>query len=387
MTEAVESRRIAASAPLRVHALIDSLNWGGAESLLADLATGAPAAGIDLTVGYLQEFNGSPNADRLRTRGIEPRHVGIKRLVDPSALLRTRRQLQDVAPDIVHTHLGDADVHGTLAARSLGIPAVSTLHLVAARRTGDRRHDTKERLMALTRRHAGRRVITVSEAARTAYLGTGWDRPEHVVTVHNGIALTAPLKSSAEMRAELGLSADDLVVSMITVLRPGKGHDVAVDALRRLLPRFPRLRLVVAGDGPSRAEIEKLVAPFGDAVVLAGHRSDVMELLGATDILLHPTSMDAFPTTLLEAGAAAVPVLATAVGGIPEIVTDEETGLLVPAPPSAELVANQLERLLDDAGLRNRLGTNARARFDAEFTAESWALRLRAVYDAVLAER
>ncbi len=376
------------STPLRVHVLIDSLTWGGAESLLGDLAVGAPAAGIELSVGHLQNVDDSPMAPRLRARGIEPECVEVRKLADLESLKRVRRQLARVRPDIVHTHLGSADMLGTIAARSLGLPAVSTIHLVLRRGAGGpRKEQVKERLMAFTRRRGGARVITVSEAARAAYLETDWDRPSHVVTVHNGIALDPPRSTPEAVRAELGLGADALVATMVTVLRPGKGHEVAVEVVRRLLPRFPQLKLLVAGDGPSLPDVRRLIEPLGDAAQLLGHRTDVLELLGASDVLLHPTNMDAFPTVLLEAGAARVPVLATAVGGIPEIVEDEVTGLLVEAPPSADQVAAQLERLLADAGLRARLGAAARTRFDEHFTAERWAQRLRAVYDTVLVER
>jgi glycosyltransferase involved in cell wall biosynthesis len=97
--------------------------------------------------------------------------------------------------------------------------------------------------------------------------------------------------------------------------------------------------------------------------------------------------MDAFPTALLEAGAMRLPVLASAVGGIPEIVVDGETGMLVPAPPQGAAVADALAPLLADAALRERLGSAARARFEQSFTATRWVERLRALYDAVLAER
>ena len=375
-------------APLRVHVLIDSLTWGGAESLLGDLAVGAPAAGIDLSVGYLQDVDDSPLAPRLRERGIEPACVGVRRLLDLESLRRVRRQLAAVQPDIVHTHLGASDLLGTIAARSLGLPTVSTIHLVLQRDSGAaRKEQVKERLMAFARRRGGARVIAVSEAARVAYLQTRWDRTPHVVTAHNGIALAPPRTAPEAMRAQLGLDPDALVVTMVTVLRPGKGHDVAVEVVRRLLPRFPRLRLLVAGTGPSLPDVRRLVEPLGEAALLLGHRSDVTELLGMTDVLLHPTSQDAFPTVLLEAGGVGVPVLATAVGGIPEIVADGTTGLLVDAPPRVEQVAAQLERLLADAALRARLGAAARERFEANFTAERWAQRLREIYDDVLREK
>jgi glycosyltransferase involved in cell wall biosynthesis len=373
---------------LRVHALIDSLTWGGAESLLADLATGARAGGIELTVGYLQEVDGSPSAARLRRHGVEPQLVGVRRLLDIESMRRVRRQLEQVRPDVLHTHLGASDFLGTIAARPLHLPVLSTIHLMGGRLPGDALRDrVKARLMASARRHGSARVISVSDAARAAYLARGWDRPERVVTVHNGIEPPAPRMPPAAVREQLGLDADALVVSIVSILRPGKGHDVVVEVVRRLLPRFPRLRLLVIGDGPSLRHVRELMAPLGEAALLLGHRGDVVELLGATDVLLHPTLMDAFPTVLLEAGATSVPVLATAVGGIPEIVRDGETGVLVDAPPDAGAVAAALEPLLADAALRARLGAAARARFEAEFTAARWAERLRALYDVVLAER
>src|SRR5581483_12011893 len=96
-----------------------------------------------------------------------------------------------------------------------------------------------------------------------------------------------------------------------------------------LRERYPRVRLVVAGDGPTRAQVRSLARPLGEGAVLTGHRTDVMALLDATDVLIHPSFADAFPTSLIEAGAASVPVVATRVGGIPEIVESGRTGTLL----------------------------------------------------------
>jgi glycosyltransferase involved in cell wall biosynthesis len=147
------------------------------------------------------------------------------------------------------------------------------------------------------------------------------------------------------------------------------------------------MRLVLLGDGPAREEIHRLVAPLGPAAILTGHRDDVMDLLMATDVLLHPTQVDAFPTALLEAAAAAVHVIATAVGGIPEIVEDGRTGFLLAFPPRPDTLAERLEALLADESLRRSLGRAAREDFLQRFTADRWLARLRAVYDDVLAER
>jgi glycosyltransferase involved in cell wall biosynthesis len=127
--------------------------------------------------------------------------------------------------------------------------------------------------------------------------------------------------------------------------------------------------------------------PLGDRVVLAGYRADVMAVLAASDIVLHPSLHEALPTTLIEAAAASVPAVATATGGIPEIVIHRQTGLLVPAPPQPAAIAEALGALALAPERRTELGRAARARFDAEFSAIRWAQRLRRLYDDVLAEQ
>ncbi|MEA2448521.1 MAG: hypothetical protein QOG63_453, partial [Thermoleophilaceae bacterium] len=140
----------------------------------------------------------------------------------------------------------------------------------------------------------------------------------------------------------------------------------------------------LVGDGPARPEVEALAARLGERALLAGHRDDVMAVLDATDVLLHPSSIDAFPTALLEAMAAGVPVVSTRVGGIPEIVDEGETGTLIDAPPDPAALAAALEPYLADGELRRRVGDHARERFGERFTAARWAERLRLVYSSVI---
>ena len=172
---------------------------------------------------------------------------------------------------------------------------------------------------------------------------------------------------------------------MVAVLRRGKGHEHAARAIAQLRSAHPRLRLLVVGDGPDRAAVEAIMAPLGDAAVLTGFRPDVMAVLDAVDLLVHPTEADAFPTALLEAMAASVPVVASAAGGIPEIVDDGATGVLIPAPPESRALATALAALLSDPQRRAELGAAARRRFESEFAADGWGARLRGLYDAALA--
>ncbi|MGI8596948.1 MAG: glycosyltransferase family 4 protein [Thermoleophilaceae bacterium] len=367
---------------IQVHALIDSLTVGGAEMLLAEFAPVARSAGIELSVGYLSGDEGSPAAGRLRESGVEPGYVPLGSLKDPSALRRVRRHLVGVGPDLVHTHLEYADLIGGVAARSLRIPAVSTLHAAEWPTRG--RAGARSRLAAMVRRRYAHRVIAVSENARSSYLARGWDVPEHVVTIHNGIAGRAEPGTGARVRAQLGLGPDDLVVAVVAALRPEKGHEIAAAACGRLVERFPKLRLLVVGDGEDRESVERALAPLGPRAIRTGYRDDVMAVLDASDVLLAPSYTDAFPTALIEAMAAGVPVVASAVGGIPEIVDDGATGLLVAPPPRPDGIAEALARALERPELRCALGRAARERFERRFSAVRWAQETRGIYETVL---
>jgi glycosyltransferase involved in cell wall biosynthesis len=238
--------------------------------------------------------------------------------------------------------------------------------------------------MAAVRRRCAARVIAVSEAARQSYLDQSLDRPERVVAVHNGIVDRATPGTGRAVRAELGIPAEAPVIATLSVLRHGKNHDISAEAVRLLGDRFGDLRLLIFGEGPERPNIERYTRDLGERVMFTGHRDDVLNVLDAVDVLVHPTSVDAFPTALLEAMAARVPAVATAVGGIPEAVEDGETGILIEPPPTAAALAAALAPLLEDRTLRERLGARGRERFEAQFTVDRWLERLLAVYDVAL---
>jgi glycosyltransferase involved in cell wall biosynthesis len=370
------------SGALRVHVLVDSLTMGGAELLLADLARGAPAHGLELSVGYLHAAEPIA-APRLRAAGLDPEPVGVGSLLDPRTLRLVRRHLDRVRPTVVHTHLQYSDLLGGAAARSLGLPAVCTVHVIDEHATP--RDRARARVVALARQRCHDRVIAVSDHVRREYLAAGADRPEHVLTVHNGIAARAQPGAGARVRAELELARDEVVVAMVAVLRPGKGHDLAVAAVEKVRRTHPGVRLLIVGDGPARADVASLAERLGDAAVLAGHRDDVMAVLDAADVLLHPSRLDAFPTVLMEGLAAGVPIVATEVGGIPEIVEHGRSGLLVRLPLTGDAFAAPLARLIGEPALRRAFAARGRDRFAAEFTAERWAGRLSAVYERVAA--
>jgi glycosyltransferase involved in cell wall biosynthesis len=379
-------RAASGSKPLDVLAVIDHFALGGAEMMLGQFAAAASKAQIDLRVACLEERDGNPAAEPLRAIGIEPVCLDIGGRPGARHVEVMRRHIRAVRPAIVHTHLGGADIVGGVAGRSLGLPTVSTIHEVIKRQRGLQPR-AKSELYMLTRRLCAARVIAVSDSARRAYLEQSRRMGERVVRIYNGIGVTPQPGSGAELRRELGVEQDAPLVGMVSALRPEKAHDVAIEAVAALRERFPKLRLLIAGGGGYAAEVERLAAPLGETVQLIGPRKDVMRVFDALDVCLHPSRMDAFPTTLIEALAASTPIVASSVGGIPEIVEDGVSGVLVPSPATAATVAEALGALLADAPRRQALAKAGREAYEQRFTAERWVKTTRGLYDEVLAQR
>jgi glycosyltransferase involved in cell wall biosynthesis len=363
-----------------VLALIDHFAMGGAEMLLSQFAVAAPLAGINLSVACLTERDGNPAAAPLRQAGIAPHNLNMVGRPGLGIVQAVRRHIAAVNPDIVHTHLANSDWIGGLAARSLGVPMVCSVHTI------EWGHSIETYCLRLVVRGCAARVIAVSDSARRVYAKPGWGSDRQLVTIHNGIDVNPAPGAGREVRREFGWTEDHLVVGMVSALRPEKAHDLALEAISLLRGVFPQLRLLIVGQGASGDRIAQLASPLGDSVVMAGARSDVMRCFDAFDICLHPSRAEAFPTTLIEAMAASVPVLATNVGGIPEIVSDGQTGVLVPAHPSAEVLAGALADLLGDPARRRALGSAGRQKYEREFTARPWVQSTRALYDQVIAE-
>lgn len=329
-----------------------------------------------------------PVADRFRLRS------------DVRVVRELRRLLRSGAFDAVHVHGLKALLLASVAAWPRPpLPMVYTLHnsLPAAKFTlsGCRR----EALLRWALRQA-QAVIVVSQAQAADLERRRLQNADQVHVVPNGIALAAlaethstrntPLSKDAA-RARLGVLND---VTVLTVARAisAKGLDDLIDAaqiMRRLPPpqlQLPKpVRFLIAGDGP---ELSRLVARveeegLSQQVRFLGHRSDVPVLLQAADIFLLPSHSEGMPLTIMEAMAAGLPVLATNVGGIPEVVVDDVTGILVP-PHEPKRLAEALSNLAADAQLCNRMGAAGRDRVEQHFTQEKMLAAVETVYEQVL---
>jgi glycosyltransferase involved in cell wall biosynthesis len=349
--------------------LLSSLAMGGAERVTVSLLRQLHARGVCVQACTVTRRHDSPLADELAAASV-PRHdLGASRLADPRALWRLRRLVETERIDVIHAHGQDASIIAAALRRWSGVKLVVTRHVLDEPTTTRR-----ERLRAdgaLWALRGADAVVAVS-AATADRLATLARRPRRdIAVIHNGIdidtyAAPAAGRPRAELCAALGADSRDRLILMPAMLRDGKGHDAMIAAMHTIRAAAPRARLLLAGSGEREAELRRLAAPLGDAVRFLGTRTDMPELYAACDVCVLPSLSEAFPTALLEAAAAGRPAVATAVGGTPEIVVHERTGLLIGRADPAELAAAVL-RLLADPGMAAAMGTAAAARAHALF--------------------
>lgn len=371
-------------APRRLLWLIDSLTVGGAESLVVPFARRLNRERWELFVVTMKTIAGNPIETRLRGEGVHVTNLHARNLRDLRAFRRLLQFVRENGVELIHAHLTYAAIWASVLSRLTSVPTVATLHVAPPR--GSWRKAVRDRLMRLALNRWAARVISVSEALRGQLLARGGLRASRTAVVHNGIEIDRfagdRAASRARLERELRIPPGLPLLAVVSVLRPGKGIDVLIEAVRSL----PECRVLLVGDGPMRSSWTAAAVDAGvaDRFVWAGFRTDVEQLLPGCDLLVHPTLEDAFPTVLLEAMAAGLPVVASDVGGVPEIVRPGRTGSLVP-PGDARQLSTAIEVLLRAPSRRQSMGEAARERVSEHFSTEAWIARLESVYGEVLA--
>jgi glycosyltransferase involved in cell wall biosynthesis len=362
--------------------IIDSLGPGGAESLMVPLLKSLKEQGVESRVCVLHIRDGNPTADELQKLGIAVDLVLVKNLRNPFDLFRLVKYIRQYRPNIIHTQLETSDVLGTIAAWLLKIPSVSTIHTLeqpSKRMKKSWRNYLRWNCLSLF----SRRVVVVSEVARQHYIQLGY-RSEKLLTLYNGIDLkkfNCAGQTDIDKWSILELPNDSVVLVSVAVLREPKGIQYMLQAMPDLLAKVPNMYYVVVGDGQYRATLESLAESLGikSQVLFMSFRSDIPEILAASDLFVHPTLADALPTVLFEAMAVGVPIIASQVGGVPEILEHDVNGLLVPPANSSSLVDACL-RILSDKGLAGRLASIARDTVVRRFDVNQQARNLTQLY-------
>ncbi len=368
--------------------IIDGLGNGGAERLMVPLLKYLDADRFKARVCVLQNHHGNPVAEDIRALGIPVDLLPVHHLRDITAVFRLRKYLQKYRTDLIHTQLDFSDILGNMASRLLRIPSVCTIH-VSPFKEKRLMPGIRQKLSWLCHRKFCDRVISVSEKVREDYLHVSQNSPLNVETIHNGIDLTRfeiPDKNEMDnLRQSLGIPAKATVILTIAMLRKEKGIQYMIEAFPPILKHVPDLYYLIVGSGDyAKTLLEKAgKSSVKDRIVFAGMRQDIPRLMYISRLFVLPTLTEALPTVVAEAMAAGKPVIASAVGGIPEMITDTESGLLI-SPADPEKLANACVYLLKDPEKIQMMGAGGRQIANEKFNIRRQIHKIERVYQGLL---
>jgi glycosyltransferase involved in cell wall biosynthesis len=370
--------------------LIDSLGIGGAEYLTALYLQHLDTIHFKPRVCTLNSREGNPVAERIQRLGIPVDLLSIRKLRNPYALPRLLRYLRAHRADLIHTQLGHSNVLGNIAAWVLGIPAVSTQHLLGVPPRG-RREYWWHQAERWALRYFCDRIVAVSEGVRQDRRLVGIP-PDKVITIYNGIDLSRFVPSGKHnhlaVRQSLKLPPDVPLLITVAILRPQKGIQYLIEALPMILGTIRDLRYVIVGRGGHETTLKDLAKAHGVAerVIFTGMREDIPDLLAMSDLFVLPTLDDALPTVLMEAMATQKPIVASHVGGVPEMIEHGHNGLLVPPGNPGKLAAACI-RLIQNPEEARRMGRAGRQIVEQRFDIHRQVQCFSRLYQTLLAER
>lgn len=347
---------------MRVLFVSPNLGTGGAERQWSIMIPGLVERGLEVFVLTLD--GEGLFFDRLREAGVATRCARFGRRADVAAWRRALA-LRSYRPDLIVSQGVSAAYVGQALKLLTHAPHVTTVHKVHGHHLLQTPHQrTLTRLMAP---HFDG-VIAVTKMQVPFLVGMGY-RPERIRVINNGLPELVASRPRSAVRSELGLSDTDFAVALVAALRPEKRAADFVAALARAHQRNSRIRGLVAGGGPGLEPVRALAAAADGAVQILGERSDVADLISASDAVCLSSAIEAFPMTLLEGMALAKPLVSTAVGGAGEIVIEGETGFLV-EPGNPPALADAIVRLAADLSLARRMGEEGQTRQRRLFTAD-----------------
>ncbi|HEX5224498.1 MAG TPA: glycosyltransferase [Solirubrobacteraceae bacterium] len=387
------SARGALTPRIRVVTLVDYLTLaGGAERLAVLITTRLDPERFEATLCVSRHPRDPPqrlDESGLRAQMVMDRsHVPVlglrrRRKLEVVPWLRLARFLRSHRIDVVHSHKFGSNVWGSVVARAVGTPVV-----IAHEHTWSYEGQPLRRFVdrEVIARCADRFIAVSREDQRRMTEVEGID-PERTLFIPNGVTdIAAP--TGKDVRAELGITPTAPVVGAVAVLRPQKAQEVLLEAAVILVAKRPDATVLIVGGGPERAALERRAAELGvgGSVRFLGDRADVSDVLAALDVAVCSSDFEGSPLAVMEYMEAAVPIVSTAVGGVPDLIESGIHGLLVPRRDPAAMAA-AIEQLLGDPESARAMGLAARERRRAEFEVDVQVRRLEALYEELLVER
>lgn len=363
---------------IKVVFLITDLLIGGAERALTRTAVGLSKHGYNVSVAYLYEA--APMAEVLKNAGVSVINLKMRNKFNVTAFWRFYRLLRYEQPQILHTYMFHADLMGRLVGRLAGVPII-----ISSRRNINIGGQLREVINRFTVRLSDVTTAVCDQVRKTEIKQAGVE-PERVVRIYNGVEIEkfqqVEKNEIANLKQALSISPDDMVLGMVSSFREQKGYSFLIQAMVEIISAFPRVKLLLVGDGVLREHIEKIVKTAGltNAVIFTGIRRGIPDILSAMDIFVLSSLWEGMPNVVLEAMAAGLPVIATSVGGIPEAVIDGQTGLLVP-PGNTGALAKAVIDLLNNPERASEMGLAGKKRADEFFSVSAMIGNTEALYE------
>jgi glycosyltransferase involved in cell wall biosynthesis len=331
--------------------------WRGGEGQVFLLMKGLTDRGVDVE---LASPPGSAIEARAKDVGIACVPVAIAGGLDIKAAWTLRGHIETRRYDIVHCHSSHAHGAARLAVEMLGFGGSRRPRMVVSRRVDFR--VGRFGLGALKYRHGVDRFLAISTGVRDVLVSCGVDA-DRIELVPSGIDLDkfSRVGDNNYLDAEFGFDKNTVVIGNVAALAPHKSQSDFIIAAEKVREKIPAARFLIVGEGELRPDLERMIAEreLKDAVTLTGFRKDVLEVLSRFDCFVLSSYLEGLCTSIMDAHAMGIPVVATRTGGVPDLVIDGETGLLVP-PRDPGALADAIERMVGDEELRARCSAQAR---------------------------
>lgn len=342
-----------------------SLGWGGQEIRILNESIGMRERGHRIIIITPAQ---STLCKKASDQGFEVIVLSFKRKDYPVTFFKILKLIKYKRPDFINTHSSKDSWVVSIAARlSKYKPfVIRTRHLstpVATNIFG-----------SIIYKLLPHKIITTGETIREQLIEKNRASPGKIVSIPTGVdfKLFDPNKSYKNIRNELSLPNQTPLVGMVSVLRSWKGHNYFIDAAAIVLEKFPSTRFLIVGGGPRKEDLSKIIEDrrFSDVIFMLGHRDDIPDIMASLDILVHPSyANEGVPQSIIQSMAMGIPVIASDLKALREVVTDGETGLVVPQKNSGDF-AKKIMLLLGDKGLMQKLRNNGRKLVLEKFSLE-----------------
>ncbi len=365
---------------IKVIHLIEDLNTGGAERISAGIVTGLDKKRFEAEVWCLEE--GGAVAEEIARQGIPTKILGLSSYHNPLNILKLALLIKETKPDILHIHGYFAGTFVRLANFIARVPVVFS-HLHSTHYYYQKKHLLTEKFLA----KFTDRILCCSEAVKKWAQESEGIPAKQLVVVYNGIEVDRyqPNVEIGELRKRLHLTGEERIIGTVGRLEPVKNQTLLLEAASRVKEKVPNLKVILVGEGSLRASLLETAARLGleEAVIFTGRTDQVARYLSLMEVFVLCSRLEGLAMVLLEAMAAGKPVISTRVGGIPEVIGDEVTGLLVP-PGDAKALSEAIIYLLTHPEEAKRMGDEGRVLCQEKFSTETMVKRIEELYESAL---